>query len=200
MRNANRALFLVGLLWSALAWADAAMLTQVSGPVTVATKDGTRAAVAFLKLAAGDKLELGAQARVQLVYFGNGRQESWSGTGQVEVGGLEGRSAALKAETRQLPPLVVNQLAKTPAAGQQGRAGMVLVRSLENPDAVDHLDKQYNELRAATPAGDATPEIFLLSGLIQLKETARAKELVAGLRDKPGYEAVVEHFSPLLAR
>src|SRR5262249_43968091 len=148
------------------------------GQVSVAGKDGTRPAVAFLKLETGEKLTLPADGRAQIVYFGNGRQEMWAGAGQIEIGGLEGKSSGLKPEIKQLPPLVVNQLAKTPAAGQQGKAGMILVRSLENPDAVDHLDKQYEDLRRAASADDTTPEVFLLSGLIELKEVARAKELL----------------------
>lgn len=196
----TRWIWMIGLLWAATGWADQAMLTQVSGQVSVEGKDGKRAGVAFLKVATGEKLSLGADARVQIVYFGNGRQEVWSGAGQVEVAGLEGKSTALKAEVKQLPPLVVNQLAKTPAAGQQGKAGMILVRSLENPDAVDHLDKQYEELKRATAAGDTTAEVFLLSGLIELKEFARAKDLLAKLKDQPGYQPLVDHFSPLVTR
>lgn len=193
-------IWLAVLLGSGAALADQAMLTQVSGQVTVEAKDGKRPAVAFLKLATGDKLALGGDGRVQIVYFGNGRQELWAGAGEVEVGGLEGRSAAIKPAVKQLPPLVVNQLAKTPAAGQQGKAGMILVRSLENPDAVDHLDKQFEELKRAAAADDTTPEVFLLSGLIELKEFDRAKELLETLRDKPEYKHVVAHFTPLAAR
>ena len=190
----------VGLFLANTALAQQAMLTQVAGQVSVAGKDGTRAAVAFLKLETGEKLTLPADGRVQLVYFGNGRQEIWAGAGQIEIAGLEGRSPALKPEVKQLPPLVVNQLAKTPAAGQQGKAGMILVRSLENPDAVDHLDKQYEDLKRASSAEDTTPEVFLLSGLIELKEVARAKELLQKLSDKPAYKPVVDHFSPMVNR
>ena len=200
MPNSYRFVLLIGLLWSGFAWADVAMLTQVSGQVSVTGKDGSRAAIPFLKVSSGDKLTLAADGRVQMVYFGNGRQEIWKGAGEIEIGSLDGRSAALKPETSQLPPLVINQLAKTPASGQQGRSGMILVRSLGDPDAVDHLDKQYEELKRASPAGDTTPEVFLLSGLIELKEVARAKDLLAKLSAKTGYEAVVEHFTPLVNR
>jgi len=200
MQETIRSALCAVLLAPLLAWADVAMLTQVGGEVSVITKDGSRPAVPFLKLGGGDKLSLAAGARVQMVYFGNGRQEIWQGAGQVEVSGLEGRSAALKPATSQLPPLVVNQLAKTPAAGQQGRAGMVLVRALEDPDAVDHLDKQYDDLKRAAAAGDTTPELFLLSGLTELKEFARAKDLLAKLGTQPQYQALVEHFTPLVKR
>ena len=108
------------ILGSSAAWGDAGMITQISGDVSITAESGKRAAVPFLKIATGDKLTLGNGARVQMVYFGNGRQEIWNGGGLVEVGSLDSKST-LKPEVKQLPPLVVNQLAKTPAAGQQGK-------------------------------------------------------------------------------
>jgi len=177
--------------------ADVGMLTQVSGDVSIASDGAPRAAVPFLKVNTGDKLTLGGSGRIQLVYFSNGRQEVWKGAGQIEVGSLESHSA-LKPELAQLPPLVVNQLAKTPAAGQQGKTGMIRVRSLENPDAAAHLDKQYNDLRKNSAADDTTPEVFLLSGLLEIKEYDRAKSVLADLRSKNGYKPVVDHFTPLI--
>ena len=205
MLRITRILLLIALSVTGAAWAnDVAMLTQVAGEVTVAGKDGARAGVPFLKVNGGDKLTLGKNARVQMVYFGNGRQEVWKGEGQIEVGSLDGRSPSLKAEISQLPPLVINQLAKTPAAGQQGRTGMVMVRSLGDPDAEEHLDKQYADLRASAAADDTTPEVFLLSGLLDLKEYERAKKVLGDLKTKqltqPAYEAVVDHFGPLVER
>ena len=186
------------MLWgSANAWADAGMITQISGEVSIATGGATRAAVPFLKIATGDKLTLGNGSRVQMVYFGNGRQEIWKGGGLVEVGSLDSKST-LKPDVAQLPPLVVNQLAKTPAAGQQGKTGMVRVRSLADPDAAKHLDKQYAELKKNAAAGDTTPEVFLLSGLIEIKEFTRAKAVLADLGGKAAYKPVVEHFSPIV--
>jgi hypothetical protein len=187
------------LLWGSTAvWADVGMITQMSGEVSIATGGATRAAVPFLKIATGDQLKLGSGARVQLVYFGNGRQEVWKGSTQIDVGSLESKSAG-KPEVSQLPPLVVNQLAKTPTAGQQGKTGMIRVRSLANPDASAHLDKQYKELKASAATDDTTPEVFLLSGLIEIKEFTRAKEVLAELGGKPAYQPVVDHFTPIVA-
>lgn len=185
------------ILASPLAMADVGMLTQVSGTVSIASGSGTQAAVPFIKVNTGDKLTISNGARVQVVYFSNGRQEVWKNSGQVEVGSLESKSAG-KPEVSQLPPLVVNQLAKTPAAGQQGKTGMVRVRSLTNPDASTHLNKQYKDLRANSAADDTTPEIFLLSGLIEIKDLSRAKEVLADLGGKPGYKSVVDHFTPIV--
>ncbi len=184
------------LLGCASAWADVGMVTQLSGKVSVVSTGATRAVVPFSKVSAGDKLTLGANARVQMVYFGNGRQEVWQGAGKVEVGSLESKSA-LTPRVSQLPPLVINQLAKTPAAGQTGKAGMVRMRSLAKPDAT-HLEKQYKELKASAAADDTTPEVFLLSGLIEIKEYARAKAVLAEFGGVPAYKAVIDHFSPIV--
>jgi hypothetical protein len=185
------------LLGSTGAHADVGMITQLSGDVTIAGSGSAQTAVPFLKVVTGDKLTLANGARMQLVYFGNGRQEVWKGGGQIEVGGLESKST-LKPEVSQLPPLVVNQLAKTPPVGQQGKAGMVRVRSLGNPDAAAHLDKQYADLKRNATTGDTTPEVYLLSGLIELKDFARAKAVLADLSAKAGYKSVVEHFTPVV--
>ena len=178
-------------------WADVAMITQLAGEVSLIAEGNKRPAVPFLKVAAGDRLMLAKDARVQIVYFGNGRQEVWKDGAQVEVGGLESKSSA-KPDVSQLPPLVVNQLAKTPSAGAQGKTGMIRTRSLGNPDAASHLEKQYQELRANSPADDTTPEIYLLSGLIEQKEFGRAKEALASLDGKASHKAVVEHFTPIV--
>lgn len=185
------------LLGCASARADVGMITQLSGEVMMASAGTTRAAVPFYKVSAGEKLTLGAQARLQIVYFSNGRQEVWQGAGSVEIGSLESKST-LQPKVTQLPPLVVNQLAKTPAAGQHGKTGTVRVRSLAKPDA-SHIEKQYRELRAGAAPDDTTPEVFLLSGLLEIRNYARAKELLAEYDSKPGLKSVVDHFSPLVA-
>jgi len=182
------------------AQADVGMITQLSGDASVVGSGGSRAAVPFLKIANGDKITLSNGARLQVVYFGNGRQEIWKGSGQIEVGGLESKSSnnTPKPEVSQLPPLVVNQLAKTPPVGEQGKAGMVRVRSMSNPDAAAHLEKQYADLKRSAVEGDTTPEVYLLSGLVELKNFARAKTVLAELSGKTGYKSVVDHFTPLV--
>jgi hypothetical protein len=194
------------IAWSltGTAWAQAVMLTQVTGEVTASGKGGVQAAVPFLKLDEGDKLTLGQNARVQMLYLGNGRQEVWKGDGQVEVGSLEGRSPSLKAEASQLPASIVSQLKRTPSAGQQGRTGMVMLRSLDDLDASERLDKEYTDFRASAAADDTTPEVYLLTGLLDLKEYERAKKVLDDLKSKqltqPAYEALVDHFGPLVER
>lgn len=181
---------------------DVGMLTQMDGKVEiVAGNAAKRPATAFLKLALGDKLVLGKDARVQIVYFETSRQEFWKGVGEVEVGNGEGRSSTLQPEARKLPPLVARQLVKTPVSGQHGKTGMVTVRSLSS-DTVESLEKQYAEFRREAAEGDTTPEVFLLTGLLEMKEFEYAQKILEGFRAKvsktPALAAVVAHFEPLI--
>ncbi|HUR19559.1 MAG TPA: hypothetical protein VMZ90_02040 [Vicinamibacterales bacterium] len=194
------------IAWSltGTAWAQAVMVTQVTGAVTASGKGGVQPAVPFLKLDEGDKLMLAKNARVQMIYLANGRQEVWKGDGQVEVGELNGRSPSLKAEATQLPASIVSQLKRTPSAGQQGRSGMVMLRSLDDLDASDRLQKEYTDFRTGAAADDTTPEVYLLTGLLDLKEYEWAKKVLGDLKNRqltqPAYEAVVDHFGPLVER
>jgi len=194
---------LLGWAQAGLALAvDVGMLTQMDGRVEIVTaREGKRPATAFLKVALGDKLVLGGDARAQIVYFETSRQEIWKGAGEVAIGNGEGRSSSLQPETRKLPPLVARQLVKTPAGGQHGKTGMVTVRSLSS-DTAESLEKQYNEFRAAAADGDTTPEVFLLTGLLEMKEFERAQTVLERLRAKlsatPALAAVISHFEPLV--
>lgn len=180
--------------------AQVAMLTQVAGDVKVAARGGAaRPAVAFLKVNEGETLTLAGGARVQMVFLASGRQEVWRGAGPVLVGGSEGSSSALKPETSQVPALILKQLARTPGAGQTGKTGMVLLRSMDDLEALDRLETDYHAFRKSAAADDTTPEVFFLSGLLEFKDFERAAELLEELRAKPAYQAVVEHFARLLA-
>ena len=194
-------LFVLSL--TGVASAQVAMLTQVAGEVGVSGKEGARAAVPFLKVNDGDKLTLAANARVQMVYLANGRQEIWKGPGPVDIGAQEGRSASLKPETSQVSPIILKQLAKTPAVGQRGKTGMVMLRSLDDLAAVDQLDEDYKKFRASAAADDTTPEVFLLSGLLEFGDYDRCKKVLEELKTKqaaqPAYAPVIEHFSRLVA-
>jgi len=196
--------WIIGLLL--LGWAqtgvaltvDVGMLTQMDGTVGIVTeKTAKRPATNFMKLAHGDKLLLGKDARVQVVYFETSRQEIWQGAGEVEIGNGEGRSPSLRVEARRLPPLVARQLVKTPVSGQHGKTGMVTVRSLSS-DTVESLEKQYADFRNVASDGDTTPEVFLLTGLLEMKEFERAQTVLEGFRAKlsttPALAAVISHF------
>lgn len=181
----------------AFAHADVGMITQLSGDVSVTIGSNTQPAKPFFKLNTGDKLAVSNGGRVQIVYFGNGRQEVWKDGVQLEVGSVNSTSAG-KPDVTQLPPLVALQLAKMPTTGQQSKAGMIRMRSMTTPETYAQLDKQYGDLKRRADADDTTPEVYLLSGLVELKDFKRAKSVLAELEGKASYRSVVEYFSVLV--
>lgn len=178
------------------------MLTQVSGSVDIAKVGDKRPAVAFGKVAEGDKLLLDKGGFVRLVYFRNGRQETWRGAGQVAIADGEGKSDTLKAEVKQLPAMVFKQLTRVPAAGTQGKVGMVRLRSIASKDKIAQIESRFADLKKSLPADDATPEIYLLSELIDAQAHDRARSVLQELKTRetrePHLAAVVAHFTPLV--
>jgi hypothetical protein len=190
----------LGLVSSAPAWADQALLTHVNGRVLVDGKNGVYPAPLFAKLSAGDVLSLAGDAKVRIVYLDNGRQETWAGAAEVKIGGLEGQSPGPDPAVKQLSPIVVQQLSKTPANADRARSGMMQVRSVDVEEALEVLDRHYDELKRGATDQDTTPEAFLLSGLVEHRQYARARTLLTKLKDNPNYKRVVEHFTPLVRR
>jgi hypothetical protein len=194
---------LVAWSMTGVASAQVAMLTQVTGDVKIAGGDGSRNAVPFLKVNDGDTLTLAANSRVQMVYLSSGRQEVWSGAGPVQVGTAQSTSRALTPQTSQVPALILRQLEKTPAVGQHGKTGMVMLRSVDDLGALDTLEKDYSDYKAKAAPEDTTPEVFYLTGLLDLGDYQAARKVLDDLKAKqaaqPQYAPVVEHFSRLLA-
>lgn len=179
-----------------------AIITALQGRVTVEAQ-GTPApapAAAFAKLRTGDKLQLAADASVQLVYFSNGRQESWRGAARFDVGDAESAAAggAKPAEVKTLPAMLVRQLVKTPTADASGRIGAVRMRSITPPDAVAKLEENYKGLREQLPASDRTPELYLMAGLFELKEydriEATLKRMAEGGANDADFASMRDHY------
>ncbi|MDD5176403.1 MAG: hypothetical protein PHQ05_08295 [Sterolibacterium sp.] len=160
---------------------DVAMVTSVQGTAMLANeKEVSKPLVAFSKLHQGERLALNQNAKVQVVYFENGRQETWSGKGVVEIGTQESNSA-LKPEVKVLPPLLAKQLVKTPAANVQGRAGMIVMRSIATSEKIKSIDENYASLKKQVEPGEISPELYLLSALFEIKEFERIRSLLSDL-------------------
>ena len=172
---------------------DVALVTDVQGQAARLTPQGQQALPAFVKLQRGDKLAL-AKGRLQIVYFANGRQEVWTGSGRLEILDDESRATGLPAaEVKTLPNVIVRQIARTPSLDSQGRAGTVRLRSIPPADATAQLENNYRELRAQTPADDLTPEIFLLAGLSVLSQSERIDAVIKELqRTRPNDARVAD--------
>lgn len=168
---------------AAHAAADVALITALDGKVARATVAGAQDLEAFVKLKTGDVLNTVKGASVQIVYFENGRQESWSGVGKLEITPTEGRATGLPApQVKQLPLIIVKQMARTPTLDSQGRAGVTRLRAIATPEAITTLDETYKKMRAEAPREDLNPELYLLAGMFELKQLDRVEKTLNELK------------------
>ena len=176
---------------------ESGMVTQVQGEVKYSSgSDKNKPVLAFMKVRAGDKLTLPKDAKLQLVYFQGGRQEAWRGAAQLEVGGAESRAANASnpPEVKQLPALVLQQLTRAPnvVTDLKNRTGMVFVRALPMREKLRELDDTYAAMRKDTAADDVTPELYLLSGLHELKLYQDMKPVLEEMRQRQPSNAEVK--------
>ena len=166
------------------AWAgEVALVMSVHGGVKRLGEAAPTAVEAFVKLKEGDLVSLEKDGRLQLVYFANGRQETWTGPGRLELSAQEGQASGLPAaQIRMLPLVMARQLARTPALDSQGRGGVTRLRALGSPDAVARLEDSYQELRTRAGRDELGPEAYLLSGLYEMRELDRVEKVLADLQ------------------
>lgn len=164
------------------AWAgEAALVMSVQGRVTRLGESAPLPVEAFVKLKDGERIELAGDSRLQLVYFDGGRQERWTGPGRFEVMVREGKALDLKAaEAKRLPEAIARQLARTPAP--DGSSAAVRTRALPTPDAMAKLDQTYRSLRQQADSDDLGPEMYLLAGLLEMRELDRVDAVLADLQ------------------
>ena len=159
--------------------ADSGFATQVAG--AVAFKDGTPLAV-FAKLRSGDLLLLKPGAKLQLVYFDSGRQETWGGPCVLAVGEREsGAKECPPPVVKVLPPMVLSALLRTPdmIADIRNRSGMVRVRAFGKKEQVTAAEEQYKSLREQAAEDDITPELYLFSRQWALQQTGAMADTLA---------------------
>lgn len=173
---------------TAFAAGDTALVTAVEGNVTKVAPGSPAPLKAFAKLKHGDLLNLDKAARLQVVYFDNGRQETWSGGGRLEITKVGGVPAGLaEPQVRTLPPLMVKQIAKTPALDSQGRAGMMRLRAVGATQDSAKVDENYRRMRQEAAPEDLNPELYLLSSLLELRDFDRLQQALADLqKNRPG--------------
>jgi len=154
---------------------DTVLVTAVDGKVALENVEGQKMALEpYVRLKEGDRLNLPAAATVSLVFVAKARQESWAGPGSLLVGDGEGKPTAGKPQlkVRNIPPEVARQMTRTPVASADGRVGMMRTRSIPQLDN-QRLEREYREMRAQSAAADLLPEVYLLSGLLELRQFDR---------------------------
>ena len=181
-------LALLALFWSAAACAasDVVLVTAVAGNVQMEGAGAKKTRLeSFVRLGEGDRLSLAAGSQVSLVYLAPGRQEQWQGSGNLAVGETESKVISGKPalSVRQLPAEVTRQMNRTPNTSGEGRTGMLRLRSIPPIDAVSKLERETAALRSDFPNGDLTPDIYLLAGLLDLREYDRIQSELKRLVD-----------------
>ncbi len=203
MRKAWWGVVWMGLL-SAGAWgAEVGLVTAVSGNVKLQEEKAAASELkAFVKLRAGDRLTMEGASRLQMVYFEGGRQETWQGAGQLEVG--SGASKAVKGglqpEVRTLPAILVKQLSKTPSPDGNVKAGMVRLRSMPSGGTLESIERNYADMRKQADAADRNPELYLLSGYFELREFDRVERLLREMNEKTPNDPELRTLNSLYSR
>lgn len=181
---------------------DAVLVTAVQGGVSVEGIGSSKMALeAFVRLNEGDRLSLPAAGQVSLVYVSKGRQESWQGAGSVVVGDGESKVASGKpqVQVRNIPPSVAKQMNRTPVAAADGKVGMMRTRSIPTLDLA-RLEREYGEMRNQTVASDILPEVYLLSGLFELKQYERIEDELKRITGAYPQDATVPVLRQLYAK
>lgn len=161
---------------------DVALVTGLQGKVTRSVTAGPGTIEAFVKLKQGDVLRLEKGSSIKLVYFEGGRQEIWSGEGRLDIAGTESKGSGLSApEVKMLPSVLVKQIAKTPSLDSQGRAGVMRLRAVSGPGALSSLEAEYDRMRVELGRNDLNADIFLLAGLLELREFDRVEVILEGI-------------------
>jgi hypothetical protein len=173
---------------------DVVLVTALRGGVSRVVVANPNKVEAFVKLKEGDILKLDKDARIRLVYFESGRQEVWSGEGRLEIAASESKGIGLAApEVKWLPAHLVKQIAKTPMLDSQGRSAGTRMRAIEATNTVAKLETEYDRIRIENGGKDLNAEIYLLSGLFELRELDRVESLINEIqtRQKDNMEAMI---------
>jgi hypothetical protein len=189
MRDTVR-LLVAGLLltMATLAFAqssEVALVTLLQGKVERVSPLGKQPVEAFTKLRHGDLLTLDRGSRVQVVYFENGRQETWGGSGRLEITKAESTAVGLPpAEVKTLPPVMVRQITKTPVLDSQGRGGMMRLRSVATSSDVERIEQNYRQMRTEAAPNDLNPDLYFLSAMFEIRELNRVEQALADLQQR----------------
>ena len=157
--------------------ADAGLVNQVAGDVSYVSSgsgSGSGKAQAYMKMRQGDRFTLAAGAQVKVVYFQNGRQETWRGPAAFRSGVEYGEPiAGAVYEVAHLPLGVPQKIQRIPELLQMAKLGGIQVRgttpkqraSLEQQADVAAARTTYAQLRQQVPQDDITPELYLFTVL-----------------------------------
>jgi len=154
--------------------ADVGLISQVAGDVSYASASGAGKVQAYMKIRSGDRFTLADGAQLKVVYFKNGRQETWRGPAGFRSGPENSEPlAGAVYEVANLPIGVPQKIQRIPELLQMAKLGGIQVRgttpkqraSLEQQAEVAVARSTYAQLRQQVPRDDITPELYLYTVL-----------------------------------
>lgn len=195
---------------------DVGLVTQLSGDATYwneAYQKAPEKAQTFMRIRRGDHFKVVAGAVVQLVYFQNGRQETWKGPVAMMVGETQSRPEGERGLQAQpeviiLPAGTSQGIRRIPALLRRaglGRSGGIQVRGTGEgsqkaivPTKEEHAEiamakENYQRLRKQARPDDITPELSLLGILADYEQFEEMEKVVKdALKIQPDNEVLKE--------
>ncbi len=153
---------------------DVGLINQVAGEVSYVSGSGAGKVQAFMKMRQGDRFTVAAGAQLKVVYFQNGRQETWRGPAGFKSGAAHSEPlAGAVYEVANLPVGVPQKIQRIPELLQMAKLGGIQVRgatpkqraSLEQQAEVSAARATYAQLRQQVAQDDITPELYLFTVL-----------------------------------
>lgn len=191
---------------------DVGLVTLLSGDATYwneAYQKTPEKAQAFMRIRQGDHFKVVTGAVVQLIYFQNGRQETWKGPAAMIVGEMQSRPEGEKGLEAQpeviiLPAGTSQGIRRIPALLRRaglGRSGAIQVRGMgdgsqraivptkEEQAEIALAKENYQRLRRQTKPDDITPELYLLGALADYEQFEEMEKVIKeALKIQPNNE------------
>ena len=191
------AIFVAQLFFTpAHAQAGAGLVTRFSGQAQIVNVNRTPLKVSpFMKINAGDRVEMQAGSSLKLVYFANGREEAWKDNATFEVGAEASHAIQGAPEVTSLPASAPRgrELARTQSFDTITRIGSVRMRYLPREGAqfetVAAAKRSYDAWRATAANDDLLPDVYYFSVLDEFNLRDEMQYLAAeAVKRNPGSE------------
>ena len=181
---------------------DVGIVTQLSGEATYWNESYQRTpekAEAFMKIRRGDYFKIPAGGGIQLVYFENGRQETWKGPASFMVGEVQSRvekgrevpgqpgvvmlSTEASQGMRRIPVLLRRaRLSRSGGGvmvrGVPGASAKPVASTKEEQAEIAMAKETYQKLRKQVKADDITPELTLLGVLADYEQHEEMERVI----------------------
>ena len=181
---------------------DVGIVTQLYGEATYRNESYQKTpekAEVFMKIRRGDYFKIPAGGSIQLVYFENGRQETWKGPGSFMVGEVQsrvekGRQLSGQPEVVILSTEASQGVRRIPVLLRRARlsrsGGGVMVRGVPRVSAkpvaptkeeqveIAMAKETYQKLRNQAKPDDITPELTLLGVLADYEQPEEMEKVI----------------------